>query len=73
MFDLAPPHGPSVPQVEELSQLEVDMEEKMGRADQSLAQVKGVSCRIGGRIRPLFPLFPPPAVPRGVPSITLHR
>ncbi|KFP66315.1 DNA polymerase subunit gamma-1, partial [Cariama cristata] len=28
--------------VEELSQLEVDVEEKMGRADQSLEQVKGV-------------------------------
>lgn len=31
-------------QAEELSQLEVDMEEKTGGADQSLEQVKGVSC-----------------------------
>lgn len=60
MFDPAPPHGSSVPQVEELSQVEVDVEEKMGRADQSLAQVKGVSCGTGWQIGPSFLDFLPP-------------
>lgn len=44
--------------VEELSQLEVDVEEKMGRADQSLEQVKEVSCGMGWRIGPSFLYFP---------------
>ncbi|NWX81140.1 DPOG1 polymerase, partial [Alca torda] len=35
--------------VEELSQLEVDVEEKMGRADQSLAQVEEVSSGMGSQ------------------------
>lgn len=51
-------HGPSVLQVEELSQMEVDVEEKMGRADQSLAQVKGVSSRMRWWIGPFFLDFP---------------
>ena len=54
------PRGASLPQVEELSQLEVDMEEKMGRVDQSLAQVKGVSCRMRWWIGPSFLDFPLP-------------
>ncbi|KFQ82215.1 DNA polymerase subunit gamma-1, partial [Phaethon lepturus] len=35
--------------MEELSQLEVDVEEKMGRAHQSLAEVQGLSCGMGSQ------------------------
>jgi len=40
----------------------------VGRADQSLAQVKGVSCGVGWRIWSLFPGFLSPAVPGGFPA-----
>ncbi|NXD61553.1 DPOG1 polymerase, partial [Eolophus roseicapillus] len=40
--------------VEELSQLEVDMEEKMGRADQSLGQVEGLCEPVEPRSQPLY-------------------
>lgn len=47
-------------QVEELSRLEVDVEEKMGRANQSLVQVKRVYCGMGYQFSPSFLDFPLP-------------
>lgn len=40
-------HGPSLLQMEELSRIEVDPEEKTSKADKSLVLVRGVSCGVG--------------------------
>lgn len=53
------PHGPSLLQMEELSRIEVDPEEKMSKADKSLVQVRGFPVEWGGGLSFLdFPLLP---------------
>lgn len=53
-----PPHGPSLLQVEELSRIEVDPEEKTSKAHQSLVLVRGASCGMGVWIGLSFFNFP---------------
>lgn len=64
-----PPHGPSLLQVEELSRIEVDPEEKTSKAHQSLVLVRGASCGLGWWIGLSFLNFPPPAMPENVLGI----
>lgn len=52
------PHDPSLLQMEELSRIEVDPEEKMDKADQSLVLVRGISCGMGQCIGLSFLGFP---------------